>query len=495
MVKPKHIFAFLISVFTVLIVLTFVFPEDGVKIGKLELKFPKFKNIINPENVEYADINKIVKKQLEIDSSSLKADTTAIEDTVKADEELLAASEYPLEMSTAGKEKLQNFFSEMESSVSSDKPVRILHFGDSQIEADHITSFFRERLQQGFGGAGQGWLGIKPVTQKLSWRVFPDDNWKRYTLYGTEDTTITHKRFGPGLTIFRYAPVVNDSVFNDTVIDVASFRLKNTYQGYSKCNSWSVAKLYYGNLHSKVSLEVRDKDDAIVLTDTLSPVEGISSVHLAESYMDEFTVKLKGYDSPDVYGVSLESSNGIVVDNLPLRGNAGTVFTSMDYTQMTKWLKILNTKLVVMQFGVNVVNEETENFSYYKSWIKSQLRTVNSMNPNLPVIVISVSDMSKKEGTKYVSYEAVEKIRNIQKEAALENGAIFWDMYEAMGGENSMPSWVWADPPLANKDFTHFNVRGSRLIGNMFYNALLLEYHNYRKAKSDGESEEKEDDE
>jgi hypothetical protein len=102
------------------------------------------------------------------------------------------------------------------------------------------------------------------------------------------------------------------------------------------------------------------------------------------------------------------------------------------------------------------------------------------MRPGLPVIVIGLSDMAKKVGTKYQSYESVEKIRDALKNASQRAGFCFWDLYEAMGGENSMPSWVFAKPPLAGKDFTHFNHRGARIISNMFYNALMYEYRNYR---------------
>jgi hypothetical protein len=56
-------------------------------------------------------------------------------------------------------------------------------------------------------------------------------------------------------------------------------------------------------------------------------------------------------------------------------------------------------------------------------------------------------------------------------------------MYEAMGGENSMPSWVFANPALAKKDFTHFTYRGSEIIAQMFYNSLLYEYNVYNNRK------------
>jgi len=39
-----------------------------------------------------------------------------------------------------------------------------------------------------------------------------------------------------------------------------------------------------------------------------------------------------------------------------------------------------------------------------------------------------------------------------------------------------MPSWVRAEPPLAGADYTHFTPRGAKLIANMFYNSLMIEY-------------------
>ena len=54
-------------------------------------------------------------------------------------------------------------------------------------------------------------------------------------------------------------------------------------------------------------------------------------------------------------------------------------------------------------------------------------------------------------------------------------------MYEGMGGYNSMPSWVNAEPELARPDYVHFSPRGAKLIANMFYNALIFEYNNYLK--------------
>ena len=53
-----------------------------------------------------------------------------------------------------------------------------------------------------------------------------------------------------------------------------------------------------------------------------------------------------------------------------------------------------------------------------------------------------------------------------------------------------MPSWVFAEPSLASKDFVHFNPRGAKLIANMFYNALLFEYNQYKNLRKNAAKEE-----
>ncbi len=91
--------------------------------------------------------------------------------------------------------------------------------------------------------------------------------------------------------------------------------------------------------------------------------------------------------------------------------------------------------------------------------------------------------MSYKEKDKFVTYEHLEDVRDALKDATLKAGGAYWDMYEAMGGKNSMPSWVNADPPLAAPDYTHFSPRGAKVIANMFYNALIIEYKEYLSKK------------
>ena len=51
---------------------------------------------------------------------------------------------------------LNSFFCKLDTLKKSQSPLRIVYFGDSQIEGDRITSTIRKQFQQKFGGAGIG---------------------------------------------------------------------------------------------------------------------------------------------------------------------------------------------------------------------------------------------------------------------------------------------------------------------------------------------------
>ena len=186
----------------------------------------------------------------------------------------------------------------------------------------------------------------------------------------------------------------------------------------------------------------------------------------------------------DKLELALDDFKGIAVDNIPLRGSSGTDFTKTDLAFFRSMYQMLNVKLVLMQFGVNLVPHILDDYTYYQKQLEKQLKTIKSLRPDISIIVIGVSDMSRNEKGIFVSYPNIEKIRDAQKNAAFNAGCGFWDTYEAMGGKNSMPAWVNADPPLARTDFTHFSWKGSIVIAKMFYDALMADYNFYIESQT-----------
>jgi len=77
----------------------------------------------------------------------------------------------------------------------------------------------------------------------------------------------------------------------------------------------------------------------------------------------------------------------------------------------------------------------------------------------------------------YSSYPFIPKIKEAQKAAALEAGCAYWDLFEVMGGANSILTWT--KKGLASHD-GHFSSKGQKLIGKELFNALMVEYNQYQ---------------
>jgi lysophospholipase L1-like esterase len=116
----------------------------------------------------------------------------------------------------------------------------------------------------------------------------------------------------------------------------------------------------------------------------------------------------------------------------------------------------------------------------YGKWFSRQISMLKKMNPNAQVIVIGPSDMATKVNGEFTTYPLLPVVKNALKQAAFENNAAFWDMYEAMGGKNTMLEWAASDPPLAAKDYIHFSPEGAKKIATLFYDALLKDYESYK---------------
>ncbi len=66
-----------------------------------------------------------------------------------------------------------------------------------------------------------------------------------------------------------------------------------------------------------------------------------------------------------------------------------------------------------------------------------------------------------------------------QENIARNNKVVFWNLFEAMGGKNSMAKWV--EEGNANKDYTHLNFRGGKKLSMKLFDSFNHEFNNYKK--------------
>jgi lysophospholipase L1-like esterase len=185
-----------------------------------------------------------------------------------------------------------------------------------------------------------------------------------------------------------------------------------------------------------------------------------------------FSLKITSEENNDFLGLCLDCKKGVTVDNIPLRGSSGLELLKINPAFLQEQIRRLNVKLVILQFGVNIVPYESDGFLWYENALIKVVKTIKRATPDVQVLIVGVSDMAKKENGSWISYPNIASIKTAQKNAAKRTNSAFWDLHQVMGGENSIVAWANAEPPLAGKDFIHLTPKGAQVIGEFLFQAL-----------------------
>ncbi len=504
--KPIKILIFILTTTIILAVLSFVFPEKGILItDDFSLDFVTFDELINPQKQEKVDISDIIENTTvddnEIEELAFEEIIEPEIDSIMIDSMYVYYKPMPLKIDSVArylefpnndKSIMYDFFENLATLRGKREILRIMHYGDSQIETDRMTRYFRYKLQSQFGGTGPGFVSaVQAYDFKSPMVQTANGDWKRYTAYGRKNPDVKHRRYGAIANFCQFSPLIADTIF--PVIDgeileeppqrKASLSFSVSPYAYRKSKTYKKCQMFLGNNTSDLIVKAYAEEN-IISDDTLPPFNDLKTkTWLFEESPNTLKFEFEATNSPEFYGFTFDGLSGIAVDNIAMRGSSGTIFTRMDLKLLGKFYRLLNTKLLILQFGGNVIPGERKNYDFYRRSFSYQLRTLKRIAPDMTIILIGPADMSKKYKDTYVSFPNIVLIRDALKKAAFENNCAYWDMYEAMGGKNSMPSWVFRKPPLAEKDFTHFNPRGAKIIAKMFYNALIYEYNIYIKKR------------
>jgi lysophospholipase L1-like esterase len=475
MFKPFHTLLFVGSVFSILAGLAYLSPDAQLFSSSSGISFPALKALLAEKETK-KDISAILALADKLDTSEQIKPTT---DSIT----LAPGDSVPLNMNLQYKQQscLHSFYNALKVASPSTSAFHILHYGDSQIEADRISDYLRQKLQQQFGGSGPGLMSLMPLSATVSNKLTWTGTWDRFATYTSKDKRVPHQNYGVLASFCRFKPFQK---LNDTTqISESTLQITTSKNGGSNVFNYSRVKLFYGGSQTKTWCEFYD-GVALNAADSLN-VGG--NFHLREYNVvpgsGQHKFQFKGKDSPDFYALSLEGTGGVMVDNIPLRGSSGTFFHLVNNGQLKNFYEHLNVKCIVLQFGGNTlpaIKDEVmaKNFGDY---MRGQIAIVKRLAPQASIIVIGPADMSMKEGTDYVTYPMLESLRNSIKQAAFDSNCAFFDMYDCMGGKNSMSSWV--EQKLAAADYIHFSPQGARKIATLLYSALIKDYNSFLKTQ------------
>ncbi|SDC01235.1 SGNH/GDSL hydrolase family protein [Williamwhitmania taraxaci] len=492
--KPIKTFFLLLLVMVALGAIALLFPKQGIRVGNnCTITFPSLSDIFLPDTSNTKDINQLFNAELlaniETNSDSLPTIDTLdssmaakLQDSSRVQQDSLLPTtpirnietklpNIAIEHSDSAKAALRNFFESLLTIQPGTLPIRVLHYGDSQIEVDRISSRLRKRLQEQFGGGGYGFITLESAEQSYMMSVTSTNLWDTRKIKNKDDKE--KKDFGPFFSSARIG-ITESGTKKEGYITISQNRLGRMVNRFSFCYRPT----------SPLLLQIKC-DEATLYADIVSPSSKplLTTVTIPAS-AKSISIKMQADQSPLIFGLGFDNSYGVAVDNIPIRGSSGLEFTRENFSVLSNSYQMLNARLILLEFGVNVVPTHARSYGYYEEALYRQLMYIRKAAPKASVMLIGVSDISKNENGRMVSHNNIEPIRDAQKRAAFRAGCAFWDCYKAMGGKNSMPAWVSAQPPLANKDYIHFTIKGANLIGDIFYKALMKDYQEFLASKN-----------
>ncbi len=347
------------------------------------------------------------------------------------------------------------------------KGVRIAHYGDSLILGDVITEYLRENFQEKFTGRGAGMLGI----------VSDDFRMRRTTVhsYSTDWEYYSFITRNPKQVPFGISGGVSIPKPGSWVKYECSKALKSS-------SSFDVVKVYYTFAESNSTIQY-SIDNGPLKTTTLEPGTDVKELVIpASSASKVFYMKFVSGKEPTFYGASLETSkNGVIVDNFPMRGNSGASLLEIPETTLRDFNKHLDYDLIILNYGANVSSPNKGIYTVYENKMVNVIEQYKKAFPTTSFLIVSSGDRTIKKGSSFITNPDVKLLLEAQKKITERTGVAFWNLWESMGGENSMTNWVDAAPSMAMKDYAHFTNNGGERVAELFFQSLMDGFQKYSK--------------
>ena len=463
--KPIRILIFIFSVILLLGVTWYFFPAEGLAIGGHTLRFPSFAEDSAPvkEEVNVDDVLNKVNKSFEMTVSD------NLLDSMRFFREYLKENPNRIYLPNDDYTYFDQLFNQLDQARAIGKTYRIMHYGDSQIEMDRISSVLRQKLQEFFGGSGPNMIpAVQPVaTISVSQHA---SGMSRYAVYGdASNQRASHNRYGV-MTQFS-------QVFGGGSV---SFTSTNHSQAFDKAKHISTVSVLLGKNSQGFTASLYC-DTIKTEPKVLDANEGVSLITWdLPAEVRKGTINFKG--NAEIYAILLDGESGVAVDNVALRGCSGTIFTRINEATLRQSFDLLDTRLIIMQFGGNRMPGITspKSISPYIAELEKQVNYMKNVAPKATLLFIGPADMGKSYNGKMGTWRGLPELNDSLRAMALRNNVAYWDMFNVMGGEGSMAQWVKHKPALAGPDYIHFTFIGAQEIGSNLAKSFTTYYDFYK---------------
>ena len=352
------------------------------------------------------------------------------------------------------------FFQKLEKLVKTGEGrINVVQIGGSHIQAGTFSGEMRYRFQQMNGDLNAGWGYMFPY--RIARTNSPYGYYIRYAGKWQSTRNVEGRKKGNlgvgGISATTSAPKAELTILleHENRLDYRFNEVRVFYE--------------YSGVAYKVEV------DTSILKSTKSTKDYIDFE--LRNHVDSLKLTIlktgSGSGNFTLHGIITESApNGILYHSIGINGAHVPDFLRCQL--LKDELAELKPDLVILGLGIN--DAYVRNFSQrnFEQNYEDLITEIRAAAPNTAIIFTTNNDSYMYR--QYVNKNG-EKVEESMLEMANKYSAGVWDMYEVMGGLNSIA--LWYKNNLAQADRIHFTREGYLILGDLFFNALMQRFEQY----------------
>ncbi|MGB2128213.1 MAG: LysM peptidoglycan-binding domain-containing protein [Flavicella sp.] len=422
-------------------------------------------------------------------------------------------------------ESLSPFLKKLkEQENNKNQKIRIVHIGDSHLQAGYLTHHLKTKLQSKFGNAGMGMV----FPYKVAHTNGPSDSYS-FSNVTWSSTRNVYKNMQTGISGHRictkqtnsilkmavnskneldyafdkitlFHPRKNNFTFelstaeDRDVIENASHSTKTVYYKVkSGDNLWHISRKFKTSVTAlqklnalktdriKVGqkLKVRKKQQWTekIPSSAFSPLDyqiqkedTHSVIRLTEPVEYIFFNSLQNTASKpiEIDGMLLENTlnNGILYNTIGVNGAMFSNYNDSNY--FFEQLPILQADLIVISLGTNEISNNKKDIVEDLQLLCQNLK--QTLGEKIPILITSPYDYRKNEARAAITSKEI-------IDFVTQKNYPHIDLHKSLGGKNSMRRLQ--QRKLAQKDGVHLTANGYYLVGELIYKALIQAYNTF----------------
>ena len=296
--KPSKTLLFIVAVIAALALVCIIFPKNGISIAGIRLKMPTISHILAGNTHSDVDMEGMDRNRQTQAEKMLYAQ---LKDKMLYYYDYINDSSRGIALPNNDAHFFDDFFARAENAAAEGKVVRILHYGDSQIEMDRMSDVLRAYMQETFGGLGVGLIPFSQTIPCTSVSQNSSGDFTRYASYGDSTVARNNGHYGPMAKCCRVNSSASVSI-NATKSDSRDEHLK----------SFSKITVLFDNLSGNVAVTLSCKGFADQQTSNETGVHSIS--WQLDSAVTSARVSVSGLC--DVYGIMVDGEKSYENPNI-----------------------------------------------------------------------------------------------------------------------------------------------------------------------------------